>query len=209
MNHRPVIQRSHAVPPAHERLPNQLLAGVKSTFESMKQLRIIATSLPPAPATCVTLRRVADLVLVRPMKYVVLFMVAALLSSCASRREPTTWLDEHPGSKLKPGYYGGDGSSPRQAVIAIRLDDEQSSDYTAGRWLEEKYPGCFVKAIWARPSGPEDVRAYRVRKRNGKIIDVWFKEICLKCPIIIITRVERPNQAMQLTATRRTLRATT
>ena len=71
-------------------------------------------------------------------------------------------------SNVKPGYYGGDGTSEKQAVIAVGLD------YSAQRWIAQKYAGSTIidVALVVPPSGKRyDV--YRVKKRDGKIIEVW------------------------------------
>jgi len=107
------------------------------------------------------------------MKRALLFFVPMLLSSCT------------PESGLKPGLYGGDGTSRAQAVVAVFRGDRQDSDLVTGQWLERHYPGCFLKAVFNPPEGlPSDFRIYRVRQRDGKFINVWFKLICLHCPVI-------------------------
>ena len=58
------------------------------------------------------------------------------------------WSEGLDLSKVKPGFYGGDGTSQKRAVIAVGLD------YSAPRWIAQKYPGSAIQ---------------------GKIVDVWFQ----------------------------------
>jgi len=72
-------------------------------------------------------------------------------------------------SKTKPGYYGGDGSSQQQAVLVVGV--EQS----AYAWIARTYPGSKVlDQALVLPPGKKRYDLYRVRKRDGKVIHVWF-----------------------------------
>ncbi len=72
-------------------------------------------------------------------------------------------------SHTKLGYYGGDGSSQEQAVIAVGVEQN------AYAWIAQKYPGSKVlMQTLAVPPGKKRYDVYTVRRRNGKTIDVWF-----------------------------------
>jgi hypothetical protein len=84
------------------------------------------------------------------------------VSGCASDRDP------------KPGYYDGDGSSWRHPVVIVTGFDKA----VVGQWLEQHYPGCFVKAELAPSGGAHsDLTVYRIRTHSGKVIELWFKVI--------------------------------
>jgi hypothetical protein len=72
-------------------------------------------------------------------------------------------------SHTKPGYYGGDGSSAKQAVIAVGFDQ------SAYAWIAKKYPGSTVLSqSLVVPPGKKRYDVYEVRLRNKKVIHVWF-----------------------------------
>jgi hypothetical protein len=72
-------------------------------------------------------------------------------------------------SNTKPGYYGGDGSSPEKAVLVVGV--EQS----AYAWIAQKYPKAEVLSqALVVPPGKKRYDIYQVRLRNGKVIKVWF-----------------------------------
>lgn len=116
-----------------------------------------------------------------------LLLPIAVLSGCASENSQGT---------VKPSYSGGDGSSARQAVIAVGDGDRW---IIAGEWLERRYPGCFIKSEFSPPGAPSGFVVFRVRTRTGKMIDVWFKITYLH-PVIVTTNW--PNQPLQPTAGR-------
>jgi hypothetical protein len=108
---------------------------------------------------------VAELVLVRPVRTLFLLtLISWCICSC-------TIGDTGPDySHTKPGYYGGDGSSAEQAVIAVGVD---KSPYA---WIAQKYPGStiLVQGLVVPPPGKKRYDVYVVRLRNGKEIRVWF-----------------------------------
>lgn len=110
--------------------------------------------------------------LVRPMQHVFLFLLLVALPSCASENNP------------RLGYYGGDGSSQRHAVIAVFRGDKPNPSFTPQQWLEQHYPGCFVKAEFMADL-PLGFRIYRIRTRDGQVIEVWFKTVCINCPVVV------------------------
>jgi hypothetical protein len=72
-------------------------------------------------------------------------------------------------SNTKPGYYGGDGSSQEQAVLAVGVDQ------SAYAWIAQKYPGSkILDQALVVPPGKKRYDMYKVRKRDGKVIEVWF-----------------------------------
>lgn len=72
-------------------------------------------------------------------------------------------------SNTKPGYYGGDGSSPEKAVLVVGV--EQSAD----AWIAQKYPRSkILSQALVVPPGKKRYDLYQVRLRNGKVIKVWF-----------------------------------
>lgn len=72
-------------------------------------------------------------------------------------------------SNTKPGYYGGDGSSQEQAVICVGVDQ---SPYA---WIAQKYPGSkILDQALSVPPGKKRYDVFRIRKRDGKIVQAWF-----------------------------------
>jgi len=73
-------------------------------------------------------------------------------------------------SNNKPGYYGGDGSSEKQAVIAIGIENSPAA------WIAKKYPGSTIKdqslVVPRKEAKAFDV--YRVEKSDGAVTHVWF-----------------------------------
>jgi hypothetical protein len=71
---------------------------------------------------------------------------------------------------VKPGFYGGDGTSQERAVIAV------GPDYSAQRFIAQKYPGSTIERIaLVEPPGRKRYDLYTVKKRDGTRIDVWFQ----------------------------------
>jgi hypothetical protein len=94
---------------------------------------------------------------------VYLIISCGLLAGCASHESGPDY------SNTKPGYYGGDGSSQEKAVLAVGV--EQS----AYAWIAQKYPGSkILDQALVVPPGKKRYDLYRVRKRDGKVIQVWF-----------------------------------
>lgn len=98
------------------------------------------------------------------MAELVLFpMICGFVAFCAAQDTSPDY------SHTKPGYYGGDGSSAKQAVITVGV--EQS----AYAWIAKKYPGSTVlDQALVVPPGKKRYDVYGVRLRNGKVIQVWF-----------------------------------
>jgi hypothetical protein len=95
-----------------------------------------------------------------------LFFVAIICCSLAGCSTQDAGPDY---SRTKPGYYGGDGSSQEQAVIAVGIDQ------SAYAWIAQKYPGSTVlDQALVVPPGKKRYDVYGVRLRNGKVIQVWF-----------------------------------
>jgi hypothetical protein len=92
-----------------------------------------------------------------------LIITCSLFVSCTTRESGPDY------SNTKPGYYGGDGSSQQQAVLVVGV--EQS----AYAWIAQKYPGSKVlDQALVVPPGKKRYDLYRVRRRDGKVIEVWF-----------------------------------
>jgi hypothetical protein len=104
-------------------------------------------------------------------------LAAALLTGCAaeqSAKEPAL------------GYYGGNGSSRQQAVVVVMRGDDKNPGISREAWLQQKYPGSSVEAMFNPPNDPSlEFTIYRVRTHAGKVIEVWFKVICIHCPVIV------------------------
>jgi hypothetical protein len=97
-------------------------------------------------------------------------ILSLLLSISISRAAGDLWSEGPDLSKVKPGFYGGDGTSQKRAVIAVGLD------YSAPRWIAQKYPGSSVQDVsLVIPPGKKRYDVYRVKKRDGKTVDVWFQ----------------------------------
>ena len=97
------------------------------------------------------------------MRTLLLLIFCICVAGCTST--PPT-LDY---SNTKPGYYGGDGSSQRQAVVCVGIDQ---SPYA---WIARKYPGAKIldqALVW--PPGKKRYDLFRVRKRDGKVVEAWF-----------------------------------
>jgi hypothetical protein len=92
---------------------------------------------------------------------------AVLLSSVQAR---DLWPEGRDLSNVNPGFYGGDGTSQKQAVIAV------GPQYSAKRFVAQKYPGATIESVaLVVPPGKHRYDVYRVKKRDGKKIDVWFQ----------------------------------
>ncbi|GAB2512136.1 hypothetical protein GCM10027084_28760 [Pseudoxanthomonas sangjuensis] len=88
--------------------------------------------------------------------------LVALLCSCSTFGGPDY-------SQIEPGYYGGDGSSPEQAVLAVGLNQSGPA------WIAEKYPGSTIKMqALAAPPGKKRYDVYTVEKADGETVQVWF-----------------------------------
>jgi hypothetical protein len=93
-----------------------------------------------------------------------------LLSISISGFAGDLWSEGPDLSKVKPGFYGGDGTSQKKAVIAVGLD------YSATRFIAQKYPDSAIETVaLVVPPGKKRYDVYRVKKRDGKKIDVWFQ----------------------------------
>jgi hypothetical protein len=104
------------------------------------------------------------------MRGLLVFAIIAVCG-CASKREP------------KPGYYGGDGSSWRNPIVIVTRYDKRE----VGQWLQQHYPGCFVKGEFAPSSQvPSDLVIYRIRTQRERVIELWFK-IVIVGPQPIVT----------------------
>jgi hypothetical protein len=73
-------------------------------------------------------------------------------------------------SQKKPGYYGGDGSSEKQAIIAIGIENSPAA------WIAKKFPGSTIKeqSLVVPPKEAKAFDVYRVEKSDGTMTDVWF-----------------------------------
>lgn len=112
----------------------------------------------------------ADLVLVRPMKLTHFSTALLLLATVSLALAGDIWSESPDLSNVKPGFYGGDGTSQKKAVIAVGLD------YSAKRFIRQKYPGSTIETVaLVVPPGNKRYDVYRVKKRDGKRIDVWFQ----------------------------------
>ena len=96
------------------------------------------------------------------MKLITILFVA-LLTGCSS---PGGGPDF---SQVEPGYYGGDGTSQEQAVLAVGL-------YQSGpAFIAEKYPGSTIKMqALVVPPGKKRYDRYTVQKADGETVQVWF-----------------------------------
>ena len=111
-----------------------------------------------------------NLILVRLMTitrlYIALFLSVVLISA----RAGDLWPEGRDLSKVNPGFYGGDGTSQKQAVIAV------GPQYSAKRFVAQKYPGATIESVaLVVPPGKHRYDVYRVKKREGKKIDIWFQ----------------------------------
>ena len=80
------------------------------------------------------------------------------------------WSEGPDLSKVKLGFYGGDGTSQKKAVSVVGLD------YSAKRFIAQKYPGSTIEIVaLVVPPGKKRYDVYTVKKRDGKKIDVWFQ----------------------------------
>jgi hypothetical protein len=93
-----------------------------------------------------------------------------LLSISISGFAGDLWSEGPDLSKVNPGFYGGDGTSQKKAVIAVGLN------YSAKRFIAQKYPGSTIETVaLVAPPGKKRYDVYRVKKHAGKKIDVWFQ----------------------------------
>ena len=104
------------------------------------------------------------------MKIARFFILSFLFSIAISAFGGDLWSESPDLSKVKPGFYGGDGTSQKRAVIAVGLD------HSAKRFIAQKYPGSTIDSVaLVVPPGKKRYDVYRVKKRDGKKIDVWFQ----------------------------------
>ena len=68
-------------------------------------------------------------------------LLSLLLSISISHAAGDLWSEGPDLSKVKPGFYGGDGTSQKRAVIAVGLD------YSAPRWIAQKYPASSIQDV--------------------------------------------------------------
>lgn len=87
------------------------------------------------------------------MKLTRICLAFLLLSIAIFGHAGDLWSESPDLSKVKPGFYGGDGTSQKQAVIAIGLD------YSAKRFIAQKYPGSTIETVaLVVPPGEEALR---------------------------------------------------
>lgn len=91
-------------------------------------------------------------------------MIVMLLSGCSG-------IGSGPDSSHSdPGYYGGDGTSEEQAILAIGI-------YQPGpAWIAEKYPGSTVKtqeSVYL--SSEERYDLFTIQKADGETVRIWFR----------------------------------
>jgi hypothetical protein len=104
------------------------------------------------------------------MKCALVDLTLVLLGASVSGVAGDIWSESPDLSKVKPGFYGGDGTSQKQAVIAVGLY------YSPKRFIAQKYPGSKILDVsLVVPPGKKRYDVYRVRKRDGKAVDVWFQ----------------------------------
>lgn len=72
-------------------------------------------------------------------------------------------------SQVEPGYYGGDGSSPEMAVLAVGVHQSGAA------WIAEKYPDSTIKMqALSIPPGKKRFDVFTVETADGETIQVWF-----------------------------------
>ena len=103
----------------------------------------------------------------RTLIWVSLFLLATSICGAAD----DIWSESPDLSKVKPGFYGGDGTSEKRAVIAVGLY------YSPKRFIAQKYPGSRILdvALIVPSTGKKRYDVYRVKKRDGKTVEVWFQ----------------------------------
>src|SRR5688500_829974 len=88
----------------------------------------------------------------------------ALLAGCATDPNCPDY------SETSPGFYGGDGSSQEQAVETVGLE------YTAYRWIAERYPGAKVvmQELVVDPKSKKRYDVLSFTASDGRKSEAWF-----------------------------------